>query len=135
MKIIFEGTPSQIRQEAAAMLGLTDEPVLVDVPGTEPATPDYVAEKIPERGSCHPVKLESTEASHDSNPAPVIPTAPAKKYTLDDLITAAAPLLDAGKFDEMTALTRKYGADSFIAIKEADFNAVAADLRVLGAKL
>ena len=143
MKIIFEGTPELIRQEAAALLGFKDEPVLVEVPGAEPAHPDYVAEKIPAKDA--PIKLApgSTVVIQNNTPAtppiptatPVVPTAPAKTYTLDDLITAAAPLLDAGKFDEMTALTRKYGADSFMAIKESDFRSVAADLRALGAKL
>ena len=142
MKIIFEGTPELIRQEAAALLGFKDEPVLVKVPGTEPAHPDYTAEKIPKLDSHTPAEPEPAEAGQNNNPAapiptatPVVPTAPAKTYTLDDLITAAAPLLDAGKFDEMTALTRKYGADSFMAIKESDFGSVAADLRALGAKL
>lgn len=142
MKIIFEGTPELIRQEAAALLGFKDDPVLVEVPGAEPAHPDYVAEKIPEIDSCTPTAPEPAEAGQNNNPAapiptatPVVPTAPAKTYTLDDLITAAAPLLDAGKFDEMTALTRKYGADSFMSIKESDFGSVAADLRALGAKL
>lgn len=122
---------------------------VVKAPETKPATapapaahPDYVAEKIPAKDT--PIKLApgSTVVIQNNNPAapiptatPVVPAAPAKTYTLDDLITAAAPLLDAGKFDEMTALTRKYGADSFMAIKESDFGSVAADLRALGAKL
>lgn len=142
MKVIFEGTPKQIRQEAAALLGFKDEPVLVEVPGAEPAHPDYVAEKIPAKDESIKLAPGSTVVIQNNNPAtplptvtPVVPTAPAKTYTLDDLITAAAPLLDAGKFDEMTALTRKYGADSFMAIKESDFGSVAADLRALGAKL
>lgn len=124
MKIIFEGTPDMIRKEAAALLAFTDGVVLADIPKPEPAA--------------------ITPAALDTAPVPpvapiptaqVVPVAPAKTYTLDDLITAAAPLLDAGKFEEMTALTRKYGADSFMAIKESDFNAVAADLRAMGAKL
>lgn len=142
MKIIFEGTPELIRQEAAVLLGFKDEPVLVGVPGTEPAHPDYVAEKIPAKDESIKLTPGSTVVIQNNNPAahiptatPVVPTAPAKTYTLDDLITAAAPLLDAGKFDEMIALTRKYGADSFMAIKESDFGSVAADLRALGAKL
>lgn len=118
---------------------------VVKAPESKPATapapaaqPQQVAQKaasVQQTGALFPPAPAVQPAAPIPTATPVVPAAPAKTYTLDDLITAAAPLLDAGKFDEMTALTRKYGADSFMAIKESDFGSVAADLRALGAKL
>ena len=68
-------------------------------------------------------------------PAPVVPTAPARTYSLNDLLTAAAPLMDQGKFQELSALTAKYGVKSFTDIPEDQYGRVAVDLRALGAAL
>ena len=68
-------------------------------------------------------------------PAPVVPTAPARTYSLNDLLTAAAPLMDQGKFQELSALTAKYGVKSFTDIPEDQYGNVAVDLRALGAAL
>ena len=68
-------------------------------------------------------------------PAPVVPTAPAKQYSLEDLLTAAGPLIDQGKTNELIALTKKYGVQSFNEIPVDKYGAVAVDLRALGAKL
>lgn len=70
-----------------------------------------------------------------SAPAPVVPTAPARTYSLNDLLTAAAPLMDQGKFQELSALTAKYGVKSFTDIPEDQYGNVAVDLRALGAAL
>ena len=68
-------------------------------------------------------------------PAPVVPKAPARTYSLNDLLTAAAPLMDQGKFQELSALTAKYGVKSFTDIPEDQYGNVAVDLRALGAAL
>lgn len=68
-------------------------------------------------------------------PAPVVPTAPTRTYSLNDLLTAAAPLMDQGKFQELSALTAKYGVKSFTDIPEDQYGNVAVDLRALGAAL
>ena len=68
-------------------------------------------------------------------PAPEVPTAPARTYSLNDLLTAAAPLMDQGKFQELSALTAKYGVKSFTDIPEDQYGNVAVDLRALGAAL
>lgn len=68
-------------------------------------------------------------------PAPAVPTAPPKTYTLEDLLTAAGPLMDQGMYTQLAAITTKYGVKSFTELQPAQFGAVAADLRALGAKL
>jgi len=82
-----------------------------------------------------PVAPVSIPAAPVPAPAPAVPVAPARTYTLEDLLTAAAPLLDQGKFAELTALTAKYGVKSFNDIPADKYGSVAVDLRALGAQL
>ena len=67
--------------------------------------------------------------------APVVPTAPAKKYTLDELLAATAPLMDAGKIAELQALMQKFGVPSMMDIPEEKYGELATALRELGAEL
>lgn len=67
--------------------------------------------------------------------APAVPTAPAKKYTLDELLAATAPLMDAGKIAELQALMQKFGVPSMMEIPEDRYGELATALRELGAEL
>lgn len=82
-----------------------------------------------------PVVQQAPAPAPAPQPAPVVPTAPARTYSLNDLLTAAAPLMDQGKFQELSALTAKYGVKSFTDIPEDQYGNVAVDLRALGAAL
>ena len=68
-------------------------------------------------------------------PAASVPTAPAKKYTLDELLAATAPLMDAGKISELQALMQKFGVPSMMEIPEERYGELATALRELGAEL
>lgn len=68
-------------------------------------------------------------------PAAQIPTAPAKKYKIEDLLTATAPLMDAGKLTELQALMQKYGVRSMMEIAPERYGELATDLRALGARI
>ena len=68
-------------------------------------------------------------------PVATIPTAPAKEYSLDELLTATAPLMDAGKIADLQALMQKYGVASMMEIPKEKYGELATDLRALGAKL
>lgn len=86
--------------------------------------------------SAQPIQpAQPTSAPQPTQPAPAVPTAPARTYSLNDLLTAAAPLMDQGKFQELSALTAKYGVKSFTDIPEDQYGSVAVDLRALGAAL
>ena len=68
-------------------------------------------------------------------PVATVPTAPAKEYSLDELLTATAPLMDAGKIADLQALMQKYGVASMMEIPKEKYGELATDLRALGAKL
>lgn len=120
---------------------------VVKAPETKPATAlapaaqsQQVAPKaasVQQTGALFPpaVQPASAQPVPTPQPAPVVPTAPARTYSLNDLLTAAAPLMDQGKFQELSALTAKYGVKSFTDIPEDQYGNVAVDLRALGAAL
>lgn len=97
-------------------------------------TPEPVKAADPE-----PVKSADPEPVKPAAPeppaAPVVPTAPAKKYTLDELLAATAPLMDAGKIAELQALMQKFGVPSMMDIPEEKYGELATALRELGAEL
>ncbi len=85
-----------------------------------------------------PVKAaeaESVNTTVSEPPAAPVPTAPAKKYTLDELLAATAPLMDAGKISELQALMQKFGVPSMMEIPEERYGELATALRELGAAL
>lgn len=121
---------------------------VVKAPETKPASapapaaqPQQVAPKaasVQQTGALFPPAPAAQPAAQPApapQPAPVVPTAPARTYSLNDLLTAAAPLMDQGKFQELSALTAKYGVKSFTDIPEDQYGNVAVDLRALGAAL
>lgn len=67
-------------------------------------------------------------------PAAPIPTA-APVYTLDQLATAAAPLMDAGRGPELTAMLSLFGVASLNQIPPERYPDVALNLRAMGAVL
>lgn len=96
-------------------------------------------EAAPSAPTPEPVKSADPEPVKPAAPeppaAPVVPTAPAKKYTLDELLAATAPLMDAGKIAELQALMQKFGAPSMMDIPEEKYGELATALRELGAEL
>ena len=96
-------------------------------------------EAAPSAPTPEPVKSADPEPVKPAAPeppaAPAVPTAPAKKYTLDELLAATAPLMDAGKISELQALMQKFGVPSMMEIPEERYGELATALRVLGAEL
>lgn len=73
-----------------------------------------------------------------ANPAqPVAPTAPtgAPTYTLEMISRAGSALVDAGKMDALCNLLAKYQVEALTALDPAQYGAIAADLRALGAQI
>lgn len=64
-----------------------------------------------------------------------LPTASAPQYTREELMTAAAPLMDAGKLAELAALTHQLGVQSLSDLPEERFNDFATGIRALGARI
>ena len=104
----------------------TETPATVQAPSTPapetPSTPAPETPSTPAPGAPEP-------------PVATVPTAPAKEYSLDELLTATAPLMDAGKIADLQALMQKYGVASMMEIPKEKYGDLATDLRALGAKL
>lgn len=157
----FNGTADEIMKEFQALGSILSSAALpsdvkpmnpealspdlgaVDAVESATSTPKKVT-KAPESATIaptpEPVKTADPEPVKPAAPeppaAPVVPTAPAKKkYTLDELLAATAPLMDAGKIAELQALMQKFGVPSMMDIPEEKYGELATALRELGAEL
>ncbi|MCC8043871.1 MAG: hypothetical protein LIP12_00020 [Clostridiales bacterium] len=82
----------------------------------------------------------STEAAAAAPmPAPVeqatLPAQMDKVYTLDELSTASADLIDKGKMQQIMSIIQKYGVKAINQLRPDQFAAYAADIRGIGAKI
>lgn len=68
-------------------------------------------------------------------PAPAPVETAAKTYTLDDLARAAASLVDQGKQTDLIAMLGTYGVTSLPELPADQYNAFAASLREMGARI
>lgn len=157
----FNGTADEIMKEFQALgsilssaalspdLGAVEQHPKVDAIENATSAPKK-ATKAPKKATSapenatiaptpEPVKAADPEPVKPAAPeppaAPVVPTAPAKKYTLDELLAATAPLMDAGKIAELQALMQKFGVPSMMDIPEEKYGELATALRELGAEL
>lgn len=112
--------------EKTAPAPTTETPATVQAPSTPaPETPVAPAQPAP----------STPDPATPEPPVATVPTAPAKEYSLDELLTATAPLMDAGKIADLQALMQKYGVASMMEIPKEKYGELATDLRALGAKL
>lgn len=133
-------TPSATVNSAANVVP-AHEPSPQVTPAEAPAAPAPAVEKATPAPATEPITLESTpntpeipKATPDA-PVAAVPVAPAKEYSLDELLTATAPLMDAGKIADLQTLMQKYGVASMMEIPKEKYGELATDLRALGAKL
>ena len=68
-------------------------------------------------------------------PAPVVPVTAAPTYTLDQIATAGAALVNAGKMEQLLALLGKYGIQAITQLKAEQFGPFVTELRGLGAQI
>lgn len=81
-------------------------------------------------------KDSATQAVTPGEPQPTAPvTHNAPAYTLDELATAAAPLMDAGKLDQLQDLIARFGVPSLMDLPQEQYGAFATALRELGANI
>lgn len=79
-----------------------------------------------------PVAVPVAAPVRDAAPAPV---APAPQYTPEMIQLATAPLIDAGKGEQLKGLLSKYGVMRVSDIPRDALGAFATDLRALGARI
>lgn len=91
-----------------------------------------------------PVPAPVTPAA--PSPAPAVPTAPAvpvsavpvaaaPTYTREQVMTAGAQLVDAGKITELQAIMQKMGVNAITELRDDQLGTVATELRGLGAQI
>lgn len=158
MKISFEGNVNEVLSDMKAFLQQNSElspdvgamtaelhpnmdaaPTVSPAPQAAPSSSVSAVEKTthaPTTETPATVQAPSTPAPETPEPpVATVPTAPAKDYSLDELLTATAPLMDAGKIAGLQALMQKYGVASMMEIPKEKYGELATDLRALGAKL
>lgn len=67
--------------------------------------------------------------------APIAPVAPPCTYTIEQIQTACAPLMDAGKQQELINLLSQFGVQSLPRLPKEQYGAFATALRGMGAKI
>ena len=96
--------------------------------------PETPQQEVPQSDAHDKAKKEEPVKTEQPATA-VVPTAPVKEDTLDELLAATAPLMDAGKISELQALMQKFGVPSMMEIPEDRYGELATALRELGAEL
>lgn len=123
-------------EPAASKAGKADKPAPVPpadyMPPADtapaPATPAPAVTPAPAPA---PVQAPVTPAPA---PAPV-PVAPAPTYNRDQIMTAGAALIDAGKINELMGLLNSFGVQAVTQLKQDQLGAFATELRKLGAQI
>ena len=65
----------------------------------------------------------------------MVPVAAAPTYSRDQIMTAGAALIDAGKINELMGLLNAFGVQAVTQLKQDQLGAFATELRKLGAQL
>lgn len=125
-------------EPAASKTGKADKPAPVPpadyMPPADtapaPATPAPAVTPAPAPAPA-PVQAPVTPAPA---PAPV-PVAPAPTYSHDQIMTAGAALIDAGKINELMGLLNSFGVQAVTQLKQDQLGAFATELRKLGAQI
>lgn len=107
---------------AAAMSGAalpTSAPARAQLPSAAPAKPATPA----------PAPVQPPVAP------PVVPVAAAPAYTRDQIMTAGAALIDAGKINELMGLLNAFGVQAVTQLKQEQLGSFATELRKLGAQI
>ena len=66
---------------------------------------------------------------------PAVPVAAAPAYNRDQIMTAGAALIDAGKINELMGLLNTFGVQAVTQLKQEQLGAFATELRKLGAQI
>lgn len=126
-----QASPVAQTQAPAAPAAATTAAAM-QAPITQPAAPAQ-AQQAPTPPSVTPMQTPPA-AQVAPAVAPVVPTT-SRSYTREDLQLAAAPLMDAGKFNELQNLLRQFNATSLIDLPADQYGAFATALRGIGASI
>jgi hypothetical protein len=98
---------------------------------------EYPSNPVPQApvAPSNPVPQTATNVSAVPTNVPLAPTATPATYTLDVLGTAAAPLMAAGRQQELVGLLQSFGVQALTQLPPDRYGEFATALRGLGAKL
>ena len=103
------------------------------------AKPEPAASKTGKADKPAPVPPADYMPPADTAPAPAapapVPVAPAPTYSRDQIMTAGAALIDAGKINELMGLLNSFGVQAVTQLKQDQLGAFATELRKLGAQI
>lgn len=103
------------------------------------AKPEPAASKAGKADKPAPVPPADYMPPADTAPAPAtpapVPVAPAPTYSRDQIMTAGAALIDAGKINELMGLLNSFGVQAVTQLKQDQLGAFATELRKLGAQI
>lgn len=133
MKIKIEVADALISaiDKLASALNITAIPTQTPAPAA-PANPTAVPAPVTAPASA-PVQMNAAMTA--PTPAPVVPVTAAPTYTLDQIATAGAALVNAGKMEQLLALLGKYGIQAITQLKAEQFGPFVTELRGLGAQI
>lgn len=123
---------------AAALNGAKPEPAAsktgkADKPAPVPPA-DYMPPADTAPAPATPAPAVTPAPATAPAPAPV-PVAPAPTYNRDQIMTAGAALIDAGKINELMGLLNSFGVQAVTQLKQDQLGAFATELRKLGAQI
>lgn len=124
--------PAQVPAPAAPA-NPTAAPAPVTAPAPAPvqaASTSPIADPTPAQP---PVQMNAAMTA--PTPAPVVPVTAAPTYTLDQIATAGAALVNAGKMEQLLTLLGKYGIQAITQLKAEQFGPFVTELRGLGAQI
>lgn len=112
----------------AETLPLPATPAMAPAPMPQPEAPQ--APVAPP-----PVQQAAPAPAVPVAPPPSVPVAAAPTYNRDQIMTAGAALIDAGKINELMGLLNAFGVQAVTQLKQEQLGAFATELRKLGAQI
>ena len=104
-----------------------------------PSTPLSVTSTQPVVSTATPVPATQTPAAQPvaevQQPAAIPTSHVAQAYTVEQLQMAMAPLVDAGKMEDIRALLNSFGVPSIMDLQPDQYGALATALRGMGAQI
>ena len=113
-----------IQSLAAAMSG-----------AVQPAPTGPVAPPVALATAPAPVQPPAAPPVQPPAAPPAVPVAAAPAYNRDQIMTAGAALIDAGKINELMGLLNTFGVQAVTQLKQEQLGAFATELRKLGAQI
>ena len=123
-------------EPAASKTGKADKPAPVPPADYMPPADTAPAPATPAPAVTPAPAPAPVQAPVPPAPAPApVPVAPAPTYNRDQIMTAGAALIDAGKINELMGLLNSFGVQAVTQLKQDQLGAFATELRKLGAQI